>query len=191
MGLRDIINILLNNWIPSSWVDHSYLFGLAYLNAHYAGNGPHQASYDEIDNEWLACLHIYGTPPPIVEWDGWRTPSEGDIAQLHTLVDIAEDCPPAPRNSGTAPDHRLGLEAPAWLLVGQDGLVTHLILVFGSPVQSGLLTPRAMDRNRNRSIYFQFLKKTGPNRYGPVHIGFFRLQNWSEPVIVQTGSQPV
>ena len=69
---------------------------------------------------------------------------------------------------------------------------THLSsLVFGSPVWSGLLTPRAMDRNRNRSIYFQFLKKTGPNRYGPVHISFFRLQNRSEPVIVQTGSQPV
>ena len=83
-------------------------------------------SYDEIDNERLARLHIYGTPPPIVEWDGWRTPSEGDIARLHTLVDMAEDHPPAPRNSGTAPDHRLGLEAPAWLLVGQDGLVTHL-----------------------------------------------------------------
>ena len=66
-----------------------------------------------------------------------------------------------------------------------------LPLVFGSPVRSGLLTPRAMDCNRNRSIYFQFLKKTEPNRYGPVHICFFRLQNRSEPVIVQTGSQPV
>jgi len=71
---------------------------------------------------------------------------------------------------------------------GQHGLA---YVVFGSPVWSGLLTPRAMDRNRNRSIYFQFLKKTGPNRYGPVHIGFFRLQNRSEPVTVQTGSQPV
>src|SRR6266540_3536260 len=39
---------------------------------------------------------------------------------------MAEDCPPTPHNSGTALDHRLGLEAPAWLLVEQDGLVTHL-----------------------------------------------------------------
>jgi len=108
-------------------VDHSYLFGLAYLNAHYVGNGPHQALYDDIDNERLARLHIYGTPPPITNWDGWCSPSEGDIAQLHTLVDMVEDRPPTPCNSGAAPDHRQGLEAPAWLLVGQDGLITHLI----------------------------------------------------------------
>jgi len=36
-------------------------------------------------------------------------------------------------------------------------------LVFGSPVRSGLLTPRAIDRNRNRSFLFWILKKTGPN----------------------------
>jgi len=51
LGLQDIINVLLDNWIPPSWVDHSYLFRLAYLNAHYIGNGPHQALYDDIDNE--------------------------------------------------------------------------------------------------------------------------------------------
>jgi hypothetical protein len=39
-------------------------------------------------------------------------------------------------------------------------------LVFGSPVRSGLSTPRAMDSNRNRSFHFQILKKTGPNRCG-------------------------
>jgi len=51
LGLQDIINVLLDNRIPPSWVDHSYLFGLAYLNAHYVGNSPHQALYDDIDNE--------------------------------------------------------------------------------------------------------------------------------------------
>ena len=50
-------------------------------------------------------------------------------------------------------------------------------LVFGSPVRSGLLTPRAMDRNRNRSFLSRILKKTGPNRCGPVHIGFLRLHD--------------
>jgi len=48
-------------------------------------------------------------------------------------------------------------------------------LVFGSPVQSGLLTSRAFNRNRNRSIYFRISEKTGPNRCGPVHIGFFAV----------------
>ena len=107
-------------------MDHSYLYGLTYLNAHYSGNGPHQALFDEIDNKRLAHLQLYGTPPPIVEWDGWRSPSEGDIACLHTIVDAVEDKPPAPHNSGNVPEHRQGLEAPAWLLVGQGGLITHL-----------------------------------------------------------------
>ena len=126
LGLEDVITVLLDNRIPPSWMDHSYLYGLTYLNAHYSGNGPHRALFDEIDNERLARLQLYGTPPPIAEWDGWRSPSEGDIARLHAIVDAVEDKPPAPRNSGNVPEHRQGLEAPAWLLVGQDGLITHL-----------------------------------------------------------------
>jgi hypothetical protein len=59
-------------------------------------------------------------------------------------------------------------------------------LVFGSPVRSGLLTPRAFNRDRNRSFYVGFPKKTGPNRCGPVHIGFLRLRNRLGPVKVQT-----
>jgi len=57
-------------------------------------------------------------------------------------------------------------------------------LVFGSPVQSGLLTPRAIDCNCNWSFLFWILEKTGPNRCGPVHIGFLRLQDWLTPVTV-------
>src|SRR6266545_7523875 len=59
-------------------------------------------------------------------------------------------------------------------------------VVFGSPVRSGFLTPRAIDRDRNRSFYFRIPKKTGPNRCGPVHIGFLRLRNRLGPVKVQT-----
>jgi len=70
LGLQDVITVLLDNRIPPSWVDHSHLFGLTYLNAHYSGNGPHQALYDEIDNERLARLHIYGTPPSITKMGG-------------------------------------------------------------------------------------------------------------------------
>jgi len=46
LALQNIINVLLDNQIPPSWVDHSYLFGVIYLNTHYSGNGPHQALYD-------------------------------------------------------------------------------------------------------------------------------------------------
>ena len=37
-------------------------------------------------------------------------------------METAEDRPLAPRNRDNVPDFRQGLEAPAWLLVGQDGL---------------------------------------------------------------------
>jgi len=60
-------------------------------------------------------------------------------------------------------------------------------VVFGSPVRSGFLTQRAIDQDRNQSIYFQIRKKTGPNRCGPVHISFLRLRNQLQPVKVQTG----
>ena len=96
LGLEDVINILLDNRILPSWMDHSYLYGLIYLNAHYTRNGPHQALFDKIDNERLAHLQLHSIPPPIVEWDRWRSPSEGDIARLHAIVDAVEDKPPAP-----------------------------------------------------------------------------------------------
>ena len=56
---------------------------------------------------------------------------------------------------------------------------TYLCIVFGSPVWSGLLTPRAIDCNRNWSFLFWILEKTRPNRCGLVHIGFLQLHDWS------------
>jgi len=50
-------------------------------------------------------------------------------------------------------------------------------VVFGSPVRSGFLTPRAIDRDRNRSFYFRIVQKTGLNRYRPVFCGLLWLMN--------------
>jgi len=61
----------------------------------------------------------------------------------------------------------------------KDWAIAEGWVVFGSPVWSSFLTPRAIDCNRNQFFYFQILKKTGPNRCGPVHLGFLRLQDWS------------
>jgi hypothetical protein len=44
-------------------------------------------------------------------------------------------------------------------------------LVFESPVQSGLWTPRALDRDQDQSFKSKIVKKTGPNQYGPVLVG--------------------
>ena len=42
---------------------------------------------DTIDNEHHARLRAYGIPLAISEWDGWRYPSDHDIARLHNILD--------------------------------------------------------------------------------------------------------
>jgi hypothetical protein len=54
--------------------------------------------------------------------------------------------------------------------------------VLESPVRSGFSAPEAINRNRNRLIFFFRVLKTGPNRNGPVTIGFYQLINWLKPV---------
>ena len=161
------------------------------------------------DCPWSAALRMLSwpprCPPPEICWD-WH----GHICWIHEFQVVESCCGvtwltvPCPLSWSSSctllccPFHEWGRACAAsgvflqdQLLGKREGSAPLVRLVFGSPVRSGLLTPRAMDHNSNRSIYFQFLKKTGLNQYGPVHIGFFRLQNRSEPVIVQTGSQPV
>jgi hypothetical protein len=43
--------------------------------------------------------------------------------------------------------------------------------VFESPVRSGFLAPRALDRDRDRSLKSEIVKKTGPNRSWSVFCG--------------------
>ena len=47
-------------------------------------------------------------------------------------------------------------------------------LVFKGPVQSGLSTPRAVDRDRDRSTSVQGPQKTAQNRRKPVLIGLLQ-----------------
>ena len=81
---------------------------------------------NETDNERLAQLQRYGIPPAINGWDRWKHPLERDIACLHLIMEVAEDCPLAPRNRNNVPDYCQGLEAPAWLMTGHDGIHLHL-----------------------------------------------------------------
>ena len=81
LGLQDIINVLLDNQIPPlGWIILTCLGLPIWMPIMLGTASIRPYTYDEIDNEWLACLHIYGTPPPIAYWDGWCSPSEGDIA---------------------------------------------------------------------------------------------------------------
>ena len=49
--MQDVIDVLLDNCITPEWMDHSYAFGLAYLEAHHSGHPIYRALFDEIDNE--------------------------------------------------------------------------------------------------------------------------------------------
>ncbi|KIM38963.1 hypothetical protein M413DRAFT_75251, partial [Hebeloma cylindrosporum] len=49
--------------------------------------------------------------------------------------------------------------------------------VFESPVQSGFLPPRVMDRDRDQSTKVPRPQKTGLDHPGPVQVGF--LQSWT------------
>jgi hypothetical protein len=91
LTISDVINALIDNRVPPEWVDHSYPRGVIILNGLHTGSPIHQGLFDAIDNERLACLHIYGEPPAITLWDGWRHPSESEVAKLHDIL-AAEDC---------------------------------------------------------------------------------------------------
>jgi len=80
--MQDIIDVLIDNRIPPTWIDHGYIYGLNYINFNIA-NPMYRELLDTIDNEHHARLMAYGTPPAILEWDGWRYPSKQDIACLH------------------------------------------------------------------------------------------------------------
>ena len=96
--------------------------------------------------------------------------------------------PLPPTNSGVQ-------KHPRWvkltLLHPYIYIISCQILVFESPVWSGLLAHSALDRNCNQSSQFEKLQKTGLNHNRLVVCGFLQLQDRSRPVMVLTSYQPV
>jgi hypothetical protein len=123
LTISDVINALIDNRVPPEWVDHSYPHSVITLNRLHTESPIHQGLFDAINNERLAHLHIYGEPPAITLWDGWRHPSESEVAKLHDIL-AAEDCRPQRRGGELA--HFRGFDSPAWLLVGQGRVVEYL-----------------------------------------------------------------
>ena len=123
VSLRDVTNYLIDNCIPPEWVDHAYRF----IEVHYSGSVIQQDLLDSVDNERLARLHAYRIPAPIAAWDGWRHPSEAEVAHLHQIMD-SEKTRAAAQTTRAAhkTTHRRGMDAPSWLLAGQDGIVEFL-----------------------------------------------------------------
>jgi len=84
--IQDVDDVLIDNCIPPTWIDHGYTYGLNFINFNIA-NPSYCELLDTIDNERHARLRAYGTPLAIPEWDGWQYPSDQDIACLHDILD--------------------------------------------------------------------------------------------------------
>jgi len=116
MNLQTIITLFLENRIPPSWVDHSYTFGLNFINHQFTAS-QFTSFYDEVDNERLERIRAYGAPNPIPEWDGWRCPTDDDLRRIHQLM--------AHRAAREAPGYDYRRER-GWTLVGEDGIFQYL-----------------------------------------------------------------
>ncbi|KAG6864541.1 hypothetical protein C0993_008756 [Termitomyces sp. T159_Od127] len=67
---NNALRVLLHNHIPLDWVDHTYTYSVVYLKQQF-----HQLTMS-LDifckiNKCKQCLITYGTPPAILQWDGW------------------------------------------------------------------------------------------------------------------------
>ncbi|KAG6834022.1 hypothetical protein H0H93_011519, partial [Arthromyces matolae] len=99
-GATEALRILLRNRIPPEWIDHAYPYGVAYLDQHFFGQSQLIDTFTEIDDERIARLQQYGTPPAIAAWDGWReitTDERYMIYAQHSEDDFFER-PPAEHN---------------------------------------------------------------------------------------------
>ncbi|KAG6881635.1 hypothetical protein C0995_001238 [Termitomyces sp. Mi166 len=78
----DTLHVLLHNQILLDWVDHTYTYGVVYLEQQFHNPTMSLDIFHEIDNERHQCLLCYGTPPTIPQWDGWREISEDNHYHL-------------------------------------------------------------------------------------------------------------
>jgi hypothetical protein len=116
LNLQDIIDLFIANRIPPEWVDHGYTFGLNYIDSQYS-TSQHVRYYEEVDNERLERLRVYGAPPAIPGWDGWRCPTSDDMRRIQQLI--------ANKNAVEAPGFELR-DKPEWVRVGEDGIFQYL-----------------------------------------------------------------
>ncbi|KAG6893594.1 hypothetical protein C0992_009365, partial [Termitomyces sp. T32_za158] len=75
---EDALCVLLYNRIPPEWMDHAYTYGVVYLEQQFHQPTMLLDNFHEVDNEHLERLQVYGTPPAIPEWNGWREMTEED-----------------------------------------------------------------------------------------------------------------
>ncbi|KAG6890990.1 hypothetical protein C0992_011521 [Termitomyces sp. T32_za158] len=83
----DVLQAILANCIPIEWVDHTYTFGVVYLETHFFEVNASIDIYQEVDDDCHQCLDLYGKPPAIPQWDDWQVPTKSNMIHLHALLD--------------------------------------------------------------------------------------------------------
>ncbi|KAG6901376.1 hypothetical protein C0995_012794 [Termitomyces sp. Mi166 len=79
---NDALRILLHNQILLDWVDHTYTYGMVYLEQQFHNPTMSLDIFHKIDDKRHQHLLHYGTPPTIPQWDGWRKISKDNHYRL-------------------------------------------------------------------------------------------------------------
>jgi hypothetical protein len=80
LTLKTVLDHILLNCVPPSWIDHSYTFRLHLLNhVSFMVLGYYHQLYVETNQSRLQWLALHGVPPSIPEWGGWWVPQEDDL----------------------------------------------------------------------------------------------------------------
>ncbi|KAG6877433.1 hypothetical protein C0993_007412, partial [Termitomyces sp. T159_Od127] len=74
----DMLHILLYNQILVKWVDHTYTYSVVYLKQQFHHSTMFLDIFQEVDNECLEHLEVYGTPMAILQWDEWHEMNKED-----------------------------------------------------------------------------------------------------------------
>ncbi|KAG6859586.1 hypothetical protein C0995_006968 [Termitomyces sp. Mi166 len=86
---NDALHVLLHNCILLDWVDHAYTYGVVYLEQQFHNPTMSMDIFKDVDNKHIEHVSRYGTPPAILQWDGWREMMEDD--HYHLMFKHAEE----------------------------------------------------------------------------------------------------
>ncbi|KAG6896139.1 hypothetical protein C0995_011740 [Termitomyces sp. Mi166 len=97
---NNALHVLLHNRIPLDWVDHAYTYGVVYLEQQFHSPTMSLDIFREVDDERIEHLSRYGTPPAILQWDGWREMTEDNHYCLMFKHDEEHLMPDPPEAKG-------------------------------------------------------------------------------------------
>ncbi|KAF9439397.1 hypothetical protein P691DRAFT_769921, partial [Macrolepiota fuliginosa MF-IS2] len=83
LTLDTVAEVLIHNGVDPREIDHSYTFGVNYLDQIYINDPIHCSLFDVADNHCLHALQLHGVPPVIPEFNGWTLPSKIDLIQMY------------------------------------------------------------------------------------------------------------